>query len=146
MRLSSRRLLDTLEQLVPGHPRHPVVGDDHDDAGEQAQREQLQRARRRLHGGHPIPGAAQDPSDHSAVHEAVACSPPPARASPAPTRPRAPPPSCCRWPWAQGTAPQTLEWWWPSQRRTGQPPLPPGLGCHRRPFGSSFFTWSYLTS
>jgi hypothetical protein len=49
--------------------------------------------------------------------------------SPAPTRPRAPPPSCCRWPWAQGTTPQTLERWWPSQRRTGQPTLPPVLRC-----------------
>jgi hypothetical protein len=63
-----RRLLDALEQLVPGHPRHPLVGDDHADVGEQAHREQLQRARRRLHGGHPVPGATQDPGDRGAVH------------------------------------------------------------------------------
>lgn len=46
------RLLDALEELVPGHPGHPVVGDDHVHVGEQAQRQQLQRPRRRLHGGH----------------------------------------------------------------------------------------------
>lgn len=47
-----RRLLDVLEELVPGHPGHPVVRDDHVHVGEQTQREQLQRPRRRLHGGH----------------------------------------------------------------------------------------------
>jgi hypothetical protein len=64
-------------------------------------------------------------------HGPRSCRPPLACASPAPMCPRAPPPSCCRWPWAQGTAPQTLERRrrWPSQRRTRQTPLPPGLGC-----------------
>lgn len=47
-----RRLLDVLEELVPSHPGHPVVRDDHVHVGEQTQRQQLKRTRRRLHGGH----------------------------------------------------------------------------------------------
>jgi hypothetical protein len=46
------RLLDALEQLVPRHAGHPVVGDDHVHVREQAEAEQLQRPRRRVHRGH----------------------------------------------------------------------------------------------
>jgi hypothetical protein len=46
------RLLDALEQLVPRHAGHPVVGDDHVHVGQPAEAEQLQGPRRRVHCGH----------------------------------------------------------------------------------------------
>lgn len=64
--LELRRFLDALEELVAGHAGHPVVGDDHVDVGDEAEAEELERPRRRLHRGHPVLGAPEDLGDDGA--------------------------------------------------------------------------------
>jgi hypothetical protein len=68
---SNLNYLDALEELVAGHAGHPVVGDDHVDVGDEAEAEELERPRRRLHRGHPVLGAPEDLGDDGAVHGAV---------------------------------------------------------------------------